>query len=345
MRTAPVLAIAAVVGACERPPADDPTPRVAPAPAVARTRTPPAPPRPPVTRIPEEALVPPAEVPAGYPMPPSDEPTWYAAWLRALPRADQQRIDRYCRAHKLDYQYVCGGIGPLHVPYPPFPRAFRHPTWVVRRWPMSYDAWDHMLSAAQRRYVDRSCVGGEMRPSSDLCGDNTPLVVAFDRRAVAFAPGARLAFAPGAAMATDWPTAATPWIAIDLDGNGAIDSGAELFGSNTMLPDGMRASNGFIALAALDANHDGVIDRRDPAFASLVLWFDRDGDGRSTPDELVPLASMIESISLAATDEPRCDTRGNCERERAPLVWRDGAGTHAGAVIDVHLPARVTASW
>jgi hypothetical protein len=167
----------------------------------------------------------------------------------------------------------------------------------------------------------------------------TPLVVAFSDEPVTFTRGGAFAFSPGTPVASDWPTATTPWIAMDHDGDGAITSGAELFGSSTVLPDGRTAINGFEALAVLDANHDGVIDARDPAFASLLLWSDRDGDRKSSPDELVPLASRVVSISLADRVEARCDPRGNCERERAAVRWRDEHGaTHVGSVVDVYLP-------
>ncbi|WP_297751442.1 hypothetical protein [Hydrogenophaga sp.] len=57
----------------------------------------------------------------------------------------------------------------------------------------------------------------------------------------------------------------------DLNGNGRIDSGAELFGNHTKLADGSRAAHGFHALAELDSNRDGVVDARDgeAAFARV----------------------------------------------------------------------------
>jgi hypothetical protein len=171
----------------------------------------------------------------------------------------------------------------------------------------------------------------------------TPLVVAFDGQPIDFAPAGhdRFAFVPSEPAETDWPTAVTPWIALDLDGDGAITSGAELFGSSTVLANGARASNGFVALAALDANGDGVLDTRDPMFSRLVLWTDRNGDHRSTPDELSPLSSKVTSISLAFTSDPRCNQRDDCEGERATLHWRDAFGAdHAGVVVDVYLPRR-----
>jgi len=171
----------------------------------------------------------------------------------------------------------------------------------------------------------------------------TPLVVAFESQPVDFAPVGHEAFAfvPGEPAATDWPTAATPWVALDLDGDGAITSGAELFGSSTVLANGARATNGFAALAALDANGDGILDARDPMFSRLVLWSDRNGDHRSTPDEVAPLAATVTSISLAFSVDPRCNQRDDCEGERAALHWRDALGAdHVGAVVDVYLPRR-----
>ncbi|HET9993023.1 MAG TPA: hypothetical protein VFQ65_31020 [Kofleriaceae bacterium] len=171
----------------------------------------------------------------------------------------------------------------------------------------------------------------------------TPLVVAFEGQPIDFAPAGpeRFAFVPGEPAATDWPTEATPWIALDLDGDGAITSGAELFGSSTVLATGARALNGFAALAALDANGDGTVDARDPMFSRLVLWSDRNGDHRSSPDELRPLASTVTAISLAFTSDARCNQRDDCEGERGTLHWRDAAGAdHTGTVVDVYIPRR-----
>ncbi|HVY49193.1 MAG TPA: calcium-binding protein [Minicystis sp.] len=186
---------------------------------------------------------------------------------------------------------------------------------------------------------------GVCRASWDTCVPaNTPLVLAFDGAPVELVADASHGFtlAAGQSLVTDWPTARTPWLALDRDGSGAIDDGAELFGSMTALAGGRRATNGFEALAALDANGDGVIDARDPAFVSLVVWADVDGDRRSSPRELTSLASRgVESIELAYTSHPRCDARGNCEVERAAFTYVDETGArHRGAVIDLHLAAR-----
>lgn len=88
----------------------------------------------------------------------------------------------------------------------------------------------------------------------------------------------------------------------DKNSNGTIDSGAELFGDFTVLPNGTLAPNGFAALASLDANGDGVIDANDSAFAELNLWRDTSQDGHSGQGELLSLADAgIVSLNLANT--------------------------------------------
>jgi hypothetical protein len=279
---------------------------------------------------------------AALPEPPSDEPALYKPWLRGLTRAERARVMRFCRAHPVDYEPVCGGIGPLHIPTPPSLVAEKEvpgkPQVSFDDSMKSHDQWRAALTSQQRRYVDYHCRKEELMYST-LCGA-TPLVVAFESQPVEFSIGGSFAFLPGDPMASDWPTAVTPWIARDLNGDGRITSGAELFGSNTALPDGTAAKNGFVALAPLDDNHDGRVDAQDVAFASLLLWSDRNGDRQSTPDELAPLSSKVISIALEHEIEIRCDARTNCEREKSAMAWRDERGVHRGSVVDVYLPRR-----
>ena len=193
------------------------------------------------------------------------------------------------------------------------------------------------FSYEQRDQIGALC----RRVNGGVC--DTPLVLAFEGEPIELVPAAaqRFAFRSGEPTRTDWPTARTPWLAIDRDGDGAITSGAELFGDATRLPDGAAARNGFSALAPLDANGDGVIDRRDPMFATLLLWTDRDGDHASGIDELRPASDVVIAIPVAPRGESRCDARGNCEGERAELVWRDANGAvRTGAVVDLYLRSR-----
>lgn len=177
------------------------------------------------------------------------------------------------------------------------------------------------------------------------CGCNTPLVLAYDDGHVTFTSERGASFdlsRDGGAPATDWPTAATPWLALDRDGDGRITSGAELFGSATRLASGELATNGFEALRELDDDHNGFLDPRDPSFTKLVVWSDVNLDRASTPDEIVSLAAAgVTSIDLHDRRAPRCDARNNCEGERSAFGFVDASGApRVGAVIDVYLPAR-----
>lgn len=168
----------------------------------------------------------------------------------------------------------------------------------------------------------------------------TPLVFSFDNRPVAFtqAPGAFDLFGQDMSVGTDWVSAETPWLVLDRNHDGNITDGSELFGSMTLLPGGERAHDGFAALAALDADHDGWITSRDPGFAQLQLWSDVDQDRRSRASELSPLtAAKIDAIELTHQRVPRCEASG-CELERARFTFHDAHGAaRTGAVIDVHL--------
>jgi hypothetical protein len=77
------------------------------------------------------------------------------------------------------------------------------------------------------------------------------------------------------------------WLAMDRDGNGGIDSGAELFGNVTRGCNGETAANGFEALKLLEKDcfgpsvQDGIIDSRDAVFQQLLLWHDSNKDGKT----------------------------------------------------------------
>ena len=170
---------------------------------------------------------------------------------------------------------------------------------------------------------------------------NTPLVLAFNKEAVRYTSEMSGSFdltGAGQSVAMDWPTAATPWLALDRDGNGSIDNGGELFGSATKLNSYQSAPNGFYALGLLDDNRDGVIDARDEAFAKLLVWRDADANRSSSTAELSPAATEIAAISLSYSVDSRCDERGNCQVERAAMRFLDSSGREReGHVVDVHL--------
>ena len=178
-------------------------------------------------------------------------------------------------------------------------------------------------------------------PGSPGC-NNTPLVLVFDDRAVEYTSEAGASFdltGLGMSIANDWPTASTPWLALDRDGSGSIEGGEELFGSATMLATGSRAENGFIALRALDSDKDGRITPNDADWSRLLVWSDRDANRASASSELASASSWsLLSIDLAYESERRCDARGNCEVERASFRYTDTTGhERVGTVVDVHV--------
>ena len=131
--------------------------------------------------------------------------------------------------------------------------------------------------------------------------------------------------ADGFAERTGWIGKDDGLLVRDLDGNGRIDSGRELFGSETLLASGNKAANGFEALAELDGNSDGVIDANDAAFAELRVWKDANGNGRTDEGELLTLDQAgVQSISVAYTNSSHVDEQGNAHRQVGNYTTTEG---------------------
>gem|GEM_PF-1152956 len=155
----------------------------------------------------------------------------------------------------------------------------------------------------------------------DLTGFNNPVM--FDMTAT------------GHPIAISWTAAGSDeaFLVLDLNGNGRIDDGTELFGNFTpQMPS--RHRNGFIALAQYDqamagGNLDGRIDRRDAIFSSLRLWQDINHNGISEPSELYRLPALgVFALDLDYRESRRQDQYGNRFRYRAQVY--DSRGTSVG---------------
>jgi hypothetical protein len=73
----------------------------------------------------------------------------------------------------------------------------------------------------------------------------------------------------------------------------------QMFGDNTLGPDGKFAANGYEALRKYDVSGDGLITSRDPVFGQLRLWSDSNGNGSAEPAELLGFYDKgIVSIDL-----------------------------------------------
>ena len=126
------------------------------------------------------------------------------------------------------------------------------------------------------------------------------------------------------------------WLVLDLNGNGRIDTGFELFSNIAKQPGMPKGSNGFKALAQHDrpangGNGDGIIDRRDRIFSRLRLWVDKNHDGISDPGELLTMQqAAIQSISLAYQSMQWTDAYGNLFVNRAAVVRGPGLSVGQG---------------
>jgi len=135
----------------------------------------------------------------------------------------------------------------------------------------------------------------------------------------------------GFAEQTGWASSDDGLLVMDRNNNGTIDNGTELFGDQTILQNGQRATDGFQALAELDSNADGIIDINDTAFSNLRIWQDIDGDGYSASDELFTLQEMgIQSINVAHTDTNTVDPQGNTQIQAGTFTRTDGSTASIG---------------
>lgn len=133
------------------------------------------------------------------------------------------------------------------------------------------------------------------RPSPlvlDMDGDGLELAAADSADAVYFDRDG-----DGFAEAGGWTKDGDALLALDVNQDGIINNGTELFGDQT------GYSNGFLALAQHDLNGDNVIDAQDAVFADLRAWIDANQNGFSEAEELHTMTSVgITAISLAYTD-------------------------------------------
>lgn len=82
------------------------------------------------------------------------------------------------------------------------------------------------------------------------------------------------------------------FLVLDLNGNGAVDDGAEMFGP--------VSGDGFAELASYDLDGSNWIDEGDPVFSELRVWVRNPGE-----DSLLSLADTgVGAIHLGRTATP-----------------------------------------
>ncbi|WP_207105018.1 VCBS domain-containing protein [Tardiphaga sp. P9-11] len=120
-------------------------------------------------------------------------------------------------------------------------------------------------------------------------------------------------------------------LAYDLNGDGKINNGSEIFTTNF---NGAHFASGIAALASLDSNHDGKIDAGDAAFSKLSVWVDANHNGVTDAGELVSLTSLgIAGINL----DPTANTGtidGQSVASKGTFTYADGS---QGSFVEVNL--------
>jgi hypothetical protein len=122
-----------------------------------------------------------------------------------------------------------------------------------------------------------------------------------------------------------WLNNADGFLARDINGNGLIDDGSELFGDQTALKNGKTATDGFEALKDLDDNKDGILDKLDKTFQAIKIWQDKDRDGVTDEGELSSLADLgITSLSVNGKATNTKDHNGNTLNKEGSYTKADG---------------------
>ena len=153
--------------------------------------------------------------------------------------------------------------------------------------------------------------------------------------------------ANGFAEATGWVNAQDGILVLDRNANSTIDSGRELFGSETLLANGQKAANGYEALKELDSNLDGQINNQDAAYTTLKIWKDANGDGISQAGELFTLADAgVQSISTGSTAANQADANGNTVKQTGTFTKADGTtGNSADIWFAVNTANTLATDW
>ncbi|RZL01050.1 MAG: hypothetical protein EOP36_13165 [Rubrivivax sp.] len=197
-----------------------------------------------------------------------------SAWDDYLKNNPQKDVD-----WEIDWKYTFDG------------QVLINPICKPKSRPVDSDANNHYQDAVTYRPRDPLAI--------DLTGDGI--------KTVAINPAALILFdhnGDGSKSATGWLQGSDAWLVRDINSNGTIDSGLELFGVDTDVTiNGIarKATNGFEALRALD-DGDNVFSATEANSKKVLLWRDLNQNGVSDAGELSTFANNgIVSIALNYT--------------------------------------------
>jgi hypothetical protein len=142
-------------------------------------------------------------------------------------------------------------------------------------------------------------------------------------------------FGDGREVSTGFVDQIDGLLARDINGDGKINGGKELFGSGTDLANGKKAKDGYQALRELDSNQDGQITAADAAFNELRVFVDSNGDGVSQASEVKTLAELnIVKFDLQTTSTIE-KNNGNIVGLKSSFQTGDGVNHEAADVLFV----------
>jgi len=130
---------------------------------------------------------------------------------------------------------------------------------------------------------------------------------------------------------------------MDRNGNGLVDSGRELFGTATLLPNRELARDGFQALAILDdplfgGNGDNLVTSADSAWQEVRVWVDRNHDAFVSTGEVHSLDQLrIIAIEVVPHSSGRQDRFGNLYQYWARFYIGGSSHPQARKIVDVSL--------
>lgn len=119
----------------------------------------------------------------------------------------------------------------------------------------------------------------------------------------------------GFAQKTAWVSGNDAILVRDINKNGTIDNGYELFGENTELESGELAKSGIEALADLDSNNDGIINSSDSKFSELALL---KKDGTLISLEEAGITEIRLNYSVVHSEDEYGNSKGKCYKNTCP---------------------------
>lgn len=128
-------------------------------------------------------------------------------------------------------------------------------------------------------------------------------------------------FANGHPYRFSWPKpgSGVAFLVIDINGDGQINSGLEMFGDHAS-----TAANAFDYAARSDSNGNNQLDEFDPVWKIIQVWTDTNADGVVQLGEMVPISQTdITGLGLDYHETDRHDQNGT-ELRLKGTAWRGG---------------------